>query len=84
MSEQSDEKASSGSSSVDCKALSCLLVGSDRSDQRRARAPSEMIDAEARMDVIAAAAVARALIAFTPVTIVIESQVKSIVHVDLA
>jgi hypothetical protein len=51
-----------------------LLVGSDRSDQRRARAPSEMIDAEARMDVIAAAAVARvrALIAFTPVTIVIE------------
>jgi hypothetical protein len=36
-----------------------LLVGSDRSDQRRARAPSEMIDAEARMDVIAAAAVAR-------------------------
>ena len=68
MSEQSDEKASSGSSSVDCKALSCLLVGSDRSDQRRARAPSEMIDAEARMDVIAAAAVARvraALIAFT-------------------
>jgi hypothetical protein len=65
VSEQSDEKASSGSSSVDCKALSCLLVGSDRSDQRRARAPSEMIDAEARMDVNAAAAVPVRSIAFT-------------------